>query len=50
MVLGFGPRHSSRRAPLVLLKVTPMQVMVLLMPMARALQVLYRVMPRLRAL
>ena len=43
-----APRHSLPRVPLVLLMVRVVDVMVLLMPMV--LQVLYRVMPRVRAL
>ena len=46
--VGAAPRHSWRRVPLVLLMVRVVDVMMLLMPMA--LQVLYRVMPRVRAL
>ena len=46
--VGGAPRHSWRRVPLVLLMVRELDVMVLLMPMV--LQVLYWVMPRVRAL
>ena len=46
--VGAAPRHSWQRVPLVLLMVRVMDVRVLLMPMV--LQVLYRVMPRVRAL
>ena len=44
-----SPRHSRRRVPLVSLMVRAVDVMVLLMQMARVLQVLFRVMPRVRA-
>ena len=49
-VVGASPRLSWRRVPLLLLTVRVVDVMVLLMPMARVLQVLYRVLPRVRAL
>ena len=46
--VGAAPRHSWRRVPLVLLMVRVVDVMVLFMPMV--LEVLYRVMLRVRAL
>ena len=48
-VVEASPRLSWRRVPLLLLTVRVVDVMVLLMPMARVLQVLYRVLPRVRA-
>ena len=46
--VGAVPRRLWRRVPLLLLIVRVVDVMVLLMPMV--LQVLYRLMPRVRAL
>ena len=46
--VGAAPRHSWRRVPMILLMVRVMDVMVSLMLMV--LQVLYRVMLRVRAL
>ena len=48
--VGAAPRHSWRRVPLAMLMVRVVQVMVLWMSVAWALQVLYRWMPRVRAL
>ena len=48
--VGAAPHQSWRSVPLVMLMVMLVQVMGLLMPTARTLQVMYRVMPRVRVL